>query len=73
MKQSLGAINKNTSKEKCARFYERHPEKLTQKIICSDCGQAYLYPTKSMHCKTKRHILISAERHKIEQKKMNDM
>ena len=45
-------------------FYERHPEKQTESIICKDCGQPYKYFNKSKHNKTKIHKLLSEERKK---------
>ncbi len=43
---------------KVKKFYETHPEKLTDKIICKICNGRYAYFNKSHHNKTQKHLLI---------------
>lgn len=59
------ANNSSDSQEQCAelkksknttkKFYEDHPEKLTERITCLECGWSYIYWNKSQHLKSKKH------------------
>ena len=50
--------NENIKLNPVKKFYENHPEKKTEYILCNKCGHKYLYCNKSKHYKTKLHILI---------------
>ena len=52
MEQETKTINK------VKNFYERHPEKLTEKFVCKVCNGRYAYFNKSHHNKTQKHLLI---------------
>lgn len=48
----------NNKKNYLKKFYEKNPDKKTEKIVCPDCGNTYLYSNKSKHLKTKLHKLV---------------
>lgn len=50
--------NKNQKKNYLKTFYEKHPDKKNEKIVCPDCGNTYSYFNKSKHLKTKLHNLV---------------
>jgi hypothetical protein len=50
--------DKVIKKDHNKKFYEDHPELLTEKITCSECGLKYLYCNKSRHYKSQKHKLI---------------
>lgn len=45
-------------KKKYNKFYEDHPEKLTEKIVCPECGVKYKYNNKTRHYNTQKHKYI---------------
>lgn len=50
-------------------FYERHPEKLTEILVCPICDGHYKYSNKSHHYRTQKHIRIAELIKKYEEQK----
>jgi hypothetical protein len=38
------------------KFKEKHKDKITEKIECSVCGGHYVYYSKSLHIRSKKHV-----------------
>jgi hypothetical protein len=57
-------------------FYEKHPEKLIEKITCPECGGLYKYYYKTQHYESKKHkniiTAISYEKLKKQIKDIRD-
>ena len=66
-------INKEKKKEANTKYYEKHKEKLMEKVICLECGNEYPRSCKTKHMQSKKHMEgTEMKRMKEEYKKMEE-
>lgn len=49
---------KRDRKEENRKYYERHKEKLREKVLCVECGLEYQRSSRTLHERSKKHRMI---------------